>query len=94
MHGQDCELMGLSWLLNKDRSTYIHTVSAVLRALIMNTNDAPDPTFCSLNTDGMPLAVDSSQISNQSSSTITLHHYFLPLSFLYMIAIVFLVTPC
>ncbi|KAL8478672.1 hypothetical protein ACS0TY_030523 [Phlomoides rotata] len=94
MHDQDCELMGLTWLLNKDRSSYIHTVSAVLRALIMNTNDAaPDPTFCSLNTDGMPLAVDSSQISNQSSSTITLHHYFLSLSFLYMLTIFFLVTP-
>lgn len=94
MHNRDCELMGLSWLLNKDRSAYIHTVSAVLRALMMNTDDASDPTFCSLNSDGMPLAVDSSEINNQSSSTILaicLHQYLLPLSLLYM-SILFLVT--
>ncbi|KAL0397307.1 UNVERIFIED_CONTAM: putative GPI-anchored protein [Sesamum calycinum] len=94
MHNQDCELMGLTWLLNKDRSAYIHTVSAVLRALMMNTEDASDPAFCSLNSDGMPLAVDSSEINSQSSSTILairLHQYFLPLSTLYMI-IIFLFT--
>ncbi|XP_011084420.1 uncharacterized GPI-anchored protein At4g28100 [Sesamum indicum] len=94
MHNQDCELMGLTWLLNKDRSAYIHTVSAVLRALMMNTEEASDPTFCSLNSDGMPLAVDSSEINSQSSSTIVamrLHQYFLPLSTLYMI-ILFLFT--
>lgn len=87
MHNQDCELMGLTWLLNKDRSAYIHTVSAVLRALMMNTNEASDPTFCSLNSDGMPLAVDSSQIDDQSSSNlleISLVNYFLPLCLLYM----------
>ncbi|KAH6801786.1 GPI-anchored protein [Perilla frutescens var. frutescens] len=93
MHNRDCELMGLTWLLNKDRSAYIHTVSAVLRALMMNTDDESDPTFCSLNSDGMPLAVDSSEINNQSSSTfleISLHQYLLPLSLLYM-SFIFLV---
>ncbi|KAL1554758.1 hypothetical protein AAHA92_15283 [Salvia divinorum] len=88
MHNEDCELMGLTWLLNKDRSAYIHTVSAVLRALMMNTDDASDPTFCSLNSDGMPLAVDSSEINDQSSSTfleVSLQKYHLvPLCLLYM----------
>lgn len=87
MHNQDCQLMGITWLLNKDRSAYIHTVSAVLRALMMNTDDASDPTFCSLNSDGMPLAVDSSEINDQSSSTyleVSLHKYLVPLYLLYM----------
>lgn len=71
MRNRDCELMGLTWLLAKNRSTYIHTVSAVLRAIMMST-DGSDPLSCSLNSDGMPLAVDSSEINDQSSST-TLH---------------------
>ncbi|XP_057770500.1 uncharacterized GPI-anchored protein At4g28100 [Salvia miltiorrhiza] len=83
MHNQDCELMGLTWLLNKDRAAYIHTVSAVLRALMMNTDEASDPTLCSLNSDGMPLAVDSSEINDQSSSTF-LEVSILPLCLLYM----------
>lgn len=85
MHNRDCELMGLTWLLNKDRSSYIRTVSGVLRALMTNTGDASDPESCSLNSDGMPLAVDSSEINNQSSSTILdtrLCQYLLPLSLL------------
>ncbi|XP_051119243.1 uncharacterized GPI-anchored protein At4g28100 [Andrographis paniculata] len=74
MHNRDCELMGLTWLLNKDRPAYIHTVSAVLRSLMMSTNadsdnSASDPMYCSLNSDGMPLAVDSSEINDQSSSS-------------------------
>ncbi|KAL8056659.1 hypothetical protein ABFX02_04G133200 [Erythranthe guttata] len=86
MHNRDCELMGLTWLLNKNRPAYIRTVSAVLRALMMNTDESSsDPSFCSLNSDGMPLAVDSSEINNQSSSTVLA----VPLSLLYM-SIVFL----
>uniref|UniRef100_A0A5B6YT47 SPARK domain-containing protein n=1 Tax=Davidia involucrata TaxID=16924 RepID=A0A5B6YT47_DAVIN len=68
MHNRDCELMGLTWLLAKNRSAYIQTVSAVLRAIMMS-NDGSDPQSCSLNSDGMPLAVDSSEINNQSPST-------------------------
>ncbi|KAK2997895.1 hypothetical protein RJ639_025933 [Escallonia herrerae] len=68
MHNRDCELMGLTWLLAKNRSSYIHTVSAVLRAIMIN-KDGSDPRSCSLNSDGMPLAVDSSEINDSSSST-------------------------
>ncbi|KAK7364117.1 hypothetical protein VNO80_12522 [Phaseolus coccineus] len=67
IHNKDCELMGLTWLLAKNRTAYMHTVSGVLRALMLNT-DASYPHSCSLNSDGMPLAVDSSEISNHSSS--------------------------
>ncbi|CAA2969236.1 uncharacterized GPI-anchored At4g28100-like [Olea europaea subsp. europaea] len=86
MHNRDCELMGLTWLLNKNRTVYIHTVSAVLRTLMMSTGDV-DPQFCSLNSDGMPLAVDSTEIDDQNSSsilTIRLYHYLLLLSLLYL----------
>ncbi|KAI3743860.1 hypothetical protein L1987_56927 [Smallanthus sonchifolius] len=70
MHNEDCELMGLTWLLAKNRSAYIHTVSGVLRATMMNTESC---------TEGLPLAVDSSEIdasyssSSSSSSTVFLH---------------------
>jgi hypothetical protein len=68
MHNRDCELMGLTWLLAKNRSTYIHTVSAVLRAIMMSSNGS-DPRSCTLNSDGMPLAVDSHDLNHQSPST-------------------------
>ncbi|KAK9278775.1 hypothetical protein L1049_028353 [Liquidambar formosana] len=67
MHDRDCQLMGLTWLLAKNRSAYIHTVSAVLRAIMMST-DGSDPQSCTLNSDGLPLAVDSSEFSDQSSA--------------------------
>ncbi|KAL3833596.1 hypothetical protein ACJIZ3_008332 [Penstemon smallii] len=88
MHNRDCELMGLTWLLNKDRSAYIHTVSAVLRALMMSEDEESGPLFCSLNSDGMPLAVDSSEIDAKSSSmileVIRLHQYLLATIFFFM----------
>ncbi|XP_073147245.1 uncharacterized GPI-anchored protein At4g28100 [Henckelia pumila] len=89
IHSRDCELMGLTWLLHKDRSAYIHTVSAVLRALMMNTDNAVDPTFCSLNSDDLPLAVDSSEINDSQSASnklvVRLIHYLLLFSSLHAI---------
>ncbi|KAK4350054.1 hypothetical protein RND71_029367 [Anisodus tanguticus] len=67
MRSRDCQLMGLTWLLNKNRSGYIHTVSGVLRALML-TEGSSDPQSCTLNSDGMPLAVDSSEINDESSA--------------------------
>ncbi|KAL4574623.1 hypothetical protein LXL04_021458 [Taraxacum kok-saghyz] len=73
MHNEDCEVMGLTWLLAKNRSAYIHTVSGVLRAIMMtdsNSNSNSIPESCTLNSDGMPLAVDSSEINDSSLSSI------------------------
>ncbi|MFS7962118.1 putative SPARK domain-containing protein [Helianthus anomalus] len=67
MHNKDCELMGLTWLLAKNRSAYIRTVSAVLRATMMNTDGDSIPESCTLNSDGMPLAVDSYEINGSPS---------------------------
>ncbi|XP_030535884.1 uncharacterized GPI-anchored protein At4g28100 [Rhodamnia argentea] len=67
MRNKDCQLMGLTWLLAKNRTAYIHTVSAVLRALMTTEESSSDPQLCTLSSDGMPLAVDSSEISGSSS---------------------------
>ncbi|KAH0976021.1 hypothetical protein GBA52_017920 [Prunus armeniaca] len=69
MHNKDCQLMGLTWLLAKNRTAYIHTVTSVFRAIMLSA-DGSDPQSCTLNSDGMPLAVDSSEISDNSSSSI------------------------
>ncbi|KAF5734552.1 hypothetical protein HS088_TW15G00044 [Tripterygium wilfordii] len=67
MQNKDCQLMGLTWLLSKNRTAYIHTVSTVVRAIMMS-NDGSNPRSCTLDSDGMPLAVDSSEFSDRSSS--------------------------
>lgn len=67
MRSRDCELMGLTWLLHKNRDKYMSTVTAVMRALMLNEEGA-DPQSCSLSSNGLPLAVDSSEIDGQSSS--------------------------
>lgn len=67
MRSRDCELMGLTWLLHKDRDKYMSTVTAVMRALMLNVEGA-DPQSCSLSSNGLPLAVDSAEIDGQSSS--------------------------
>ncbi|XP_058726779.1 uncharacterized GPI-anchored protein At4g28100-like [Vicia villosa] len=71
IHNKDCELMGLTWLLSKNQTTYVHTVTDVLRALLLN-NDGSKPQSCTLNSDGMPLAVYSSEIINEHSSSTNL----------------------
>lgn len=70
MHNKDCELMGLTWLLAKNRTAYMHTVSAVIRAIMMSPDGSDRPRSCTLSSDGMPLAVDSAEISEQSSSSV------------------------
>ncbi|KAH0855086.1 hypothetical protein HID58_020498 [Brassica napus] len=36
MHNKDCVLMGLTWLLAKNRTAYFPTVTSVLRAVMLN----------------------------------------------------------
>jgi hypothetical protein len=38
MLGLDCQLMGLTWLLAKNKTAYIPTVSAVLRAMLYSAH--------------------------------------------------------
>ncbi|KAF5734023.1 hypothetical protein HS088_TW16G00464 [Tripterygium wilfordii] len=71
IQNKDCQLMGLTWLLSENRTAYINTVSTVLRAIMMST-DGSNPQSCTLDSDGLPLAVDSSEFSGRSSSTKTI----------------------
>ncbi|KAA8524485.1 hypothetical protein F0562_010908 [Nyssa sinensis] len=67
MFSRDCQLMGLTWLLARNKTTYIPTVSAVLRA-IMYSAHPPHETKCSPDQENMPLAVDSLQFDKAGSS--------------------------
>lgn len=84
MLGLDCQLMGLTWLLAKNKTAYIPTVSAVLRAMLYSAHptesgsghssrvsggsNAPPPPKCSPDQENMPLAVDSLQFEHASST--------------------------
>ena len=74
----DCELIGLMWLLDLNKSFYIPTVSAVVRALMYsddhnnnnhtNTSSASSRSLptCSLDTENMPLALDYLEMLSHS----------------------------
>ncbi|KAG6572333.1 putative GPI-anchored protein, partial [Cucurbita argyrosperma subsp. argyrosperma] len=68
MFNRDCQLMGLTWLLARNKTTYIPTVSAVLRA-IMYSAHPPHQSTCSPDQENMPLAVDSLQMEKAQSSS-------------------------
>lgn len=68
MLNRDCQLMGLTWLLARNKTAYIPTVSAVLRA-IMYSAHPPQESKCSPDQENMPLAVDSLQFQYSDSSS-------------------------
>lgn len=67
MFSLDCQLMGLTWLLARNKTKYIPTVSAVMRA-IMYSPHPPHESRCSPDQENMPLAVDSLQLEKAQSS--------------------------
>ncbi|GMH07205.1 hypothetical protein Nepgr_009045 [Nepenthes gracilis] len=79
MFNRDCQLMGLTWLLARNKTTYIPTVSAVLRAIMYSEHPAHD-SRCSPDQENMPLAVDSLQFAKADSSSGRLGglHFFIP----------------
>ncbi|KAH7372737.1 hypothetical protein KP509_17G018600 [Ceratopteris richardii] len=64
---RDCELTALMSLLELNKTLYIPTVSAVVRALLYNTENS-NVTKCSLDTDNMPLALDYAELLSTSAS--------------------------
>ncbi|KAJ9560660.1 hypothetical protein OSB04_005820 [Centaurea solstitialis] len=62
---RDCQLMGLTWLLAKNKTAYIPTVSAILRALMYSAH----PARCSPDQANMPLAVNSLQFDRSPPSS-------------------------
>ncbi|XP_027348204.1 uncharacterized GPI-anchored protein At4g28100-like [Abrus precatorius] len=67
MFNRDCQLMGLTWLLAKNKTAYIPTVSAVLRAIMYSAH--PHESKCSPDQENMPLAVDSLQFESGDASS-------------------------
>ncbi|KAI3728692.1 hypothetical protein L6452_17333 [Arctium lappa] len=63
---RDCQLMGLTWLLARNKTAYIPTVSAVLRA-VMYSAHPPHESKCSPDQENMPLAVDSLQFEKSEA---------------------------
>uniref|UniRef100_A0A7N0VDI9 SPARK domain-containing protein n=1 Tax=Kalanchoe fedtschenkoi TaxID=63787 RepID=A0A7N0VDI9_KALFE len=66
MFNRDCQLMGLTWLLTRNKTAFIPTVSAVLRALMYSPH--PHEAQCSPDQENMPLAVDSLLYEKAESS--------------------------
>lgn len=67
---RECELMGLTWLLSKNRTLYLPAATSVLRAFMAAAGDTGPPATCSVPHDEMPFAVGSDEIgSNGSSAT-------------------------
>ncbi|KAG0486033.1 hypothetical protein HPP92_008128 [Vanilla planifolia] len=68
-HDNDCQLMGLTWLLSRNRTRYLQTVTAVLRAF-MAVNDSAAASSdrkggnisCYVSHNEMPMAVGSSEV--------------------------------
>lgn len=67
MFNRDCQLMGLTWLLGRNKTAYIPTVSAVLRAIMYSAH--PHQSKCSPDQENMPLAVDSLQFDKAHASS-------------------------
>ncbi|XP_065027431.1 uncharacterized GPI-anchored protein At4g28100-like [Musa acuminata AAA Group] len=62
-HDRECQLMGVTWLLSKNRTLFLPATTSVLRVLMAADGaGGSDPTSCSLSIDDMPLAVGSDQI--------------------------------
>ncbi|XP_065875446.1 uncharacterized GPI-anchored protein At4g28100 [Euphorbia lathyris] len=84
MFNRDCQLMGLTWLLARNKTAYIPTVSAVLRAIMYSAH--PHESKCSPDQENMPLAVDSLQFEKAQSCSSSLFYsgiiHFLPLTVL------------
>lgn len=67
MFNRDCQLMGLTWLLARDKAAYIPTVSAVLRAIMYSAHPSHHKSTCSPDQENMPLAVDSLELESSDS---------------------------
>ncbi|KAK7324754.1 hypothetical protein VNO77_28569 [Canavalia gladiata] len=77
MFNRDCQLMALTWLLGRNKTAYIPTVSAVLRAVMYSAH--PHQSKCSPDQENMPLAVDSLQFEKSEGSSMPLTLFWITL---------------
>ncbi|KAL5730706.1 hypothetical protein ACHQM5_003501 [Ranunculus cassubicifolius] len=87
MFSRDCQLMGLTWLLARNKTAYIPTVSAVLRAILYSSH--PHEAKCSPDQENMPLAVDSLQFQKYGSSSTSQRFHSFPVLPLIILVVVF-----
>ncbi|XP_021738337.1 uncharacterized GPI-anchored protein At4g28100-like [Chenopodium quinoa] len=90
MFNRDCQLMSLTWLLARNKTMYIPTVSAVLRAIMYSAH--PHQSKCSPDQENMPLAVDSLQFNkfNSSASSPSSISFFFCLGLIYVFTLLLL----
>lgn len=84
---RECQLMGLTWLLDENRAHYLHVAALVFRAFMASPTGV-DPTSCSVpggTGDDIPLLVDSGWVGAGSSSTF--HGFFLCALSLFLLTI-------
>lgn len=81
MFRRDCQLMGLTWLLARNKTAFIPTVSAVLRAVMYSARHSMEEedehhhlAKCSPDQENMPLAVDSLQFEKIKTSSSSSNH--------------------
>ncbi|KAG0483900.1 hypothetical protein HPP92_011984 [Vanilla planifolia] len=86
MMDRDCRLMGLTWLLGRNKTVYIPTVSAVLRAILYGESMASAPPYrCSPDQDNMPLAVDTVQFQQAAERVACGTYHFAPVVVVYVV---------
>ncbi|RZB76766.1 uncharacterized GPI-anchored protein At4g28100-like [Glycine soja] len=85
MFNRDCQLMALTWLLGRNKTAYIPTVSAVLRAVMYSAH--PHESTCSPDQENMPLAVDSLRYETSKGSSS-------PLRLFWIVLVIVLILFC
>ncbi|KAK7290938.1 hypothetical protein RIF29_05741 [Crotalaria pallida] len=84
---RDCQVMSLTWLLLRNKTAYIPTVSAVLRAIMYSAH--PHESKCSPDQENMPLAVaDSLHFDNKNHAPLSSP----PLTLLFLIITIIIVV--
>ncbi|KAI5054416.1 hypothetical protein GOP47_0030690 [Adiantum capillus-veneris] len=88
---KECEMLALMWLLELNKTLYIPTVSAVVRAILYN-NEHPNITKCSLDSDNMPLALDYAELLYDTSNGHVNHDFTLRLIILLLLLFCIVIT--